>query len=185
MRMEILKKRNALSISEISSRSAVIQNRVINSSQYKSASTIGAYLPIGSEVRTEGIISTALDNQKVVLIPKTGPDKITFLPISQTDFIENKLVKGKFGILEPQGSSCVYHKDIDLLIVPGVGFDNYGYRIGYGKGYYDRFIKENDFRFSIGLGFQFQVLRNRLPHSGFDQRIDAIATERNMLVCER
>ncbi|HJT48504.1 MAG TPA: 5-formyltetrahydrofolate cyclo-ligase [Nitrososphaeraceae archaeon] len=184
MRIEMLKKRNALSMSEISSRSAVIQNHVINSSQFKSASTIGAYLPIGSEVRTEGIIGTALDNQKVVVLPKTGPDKIAFFPIFQTDFIENKLVKGKFGILEPLGSSCEYYNNIDLLIVPGVGFDKFGYRMGYGKGYYDRFMKENDFRFSIGLAFQFQVLRSRLPHSGYDQRLDAIATEKNMLVCE-
>jgi 5-formyltetrahydrofolate cyclo-ligase len=185
MRIELLKKRNALTMSEISKRSMVIQNRVINSSQYKSASTIGAYFPIGSEVRTEHIISTALNNQKVVLLPKTGPDKMAFFRIFQADFSENKLIEGRFGILEPPGSSCGVRENIDLLIVPGVGFDKYGYRIGYGKGYYDRFIKENDFRFSIGIGFQFQVLDSRLPHSGFDQRLDAIATERNMLDCQR
>jgi 5-formyltetrahydrofolate cyclo-ligase len=185
IRVEILKKRNALSRSEISGRSVVIQNRVINSSQYKSASTIGAYFPIGSEVRTEHIINTALNNQKVVLLPKTASDKIAFFRIFQADLSENKFIEGRFGILEPPGSSSVLHEKIDLLIVPGIAFDNYGYRIGYGKGYYDRFFKENDFRFSIGLGFQFQVLDSRLPHSGFDQRLDAIATERNMLVCQR
>jgi len=185
MRIEMLEKRNALSLSEISKRSMVIQNRVINSSQYRSASTVGAYFPIGSEVRTQHIISTALNNQKVVLLPKTGSDKITFFRISQADYNENNLVEGRFRILEPPGPSCDVHETIDLLIVPGVGFDKYGYRIGYGKGYYDRFIKENDFSFSIGLGFEFQVLDSRLPHSGFDQRLDAIATERNMLVCQR
>ena len=185
MRVEILKKRNALSMSEISKKSMVIQNRVINSSQYKSARTIGAYFPIGSEVRTERIISTALDNHKVVLLPKTGSDKIAFFRIFQADFREKKLVEGRFRILEPPTSSSDVCKNIDLLIVPGVGFDKYGYRIGYGKGYYDRFIKENDFGFSIGIGFQFQVFDSRLPHSAFDQRLDAIATEKNVLVCKR
>jgi 5-formyltetrahydrofolate cyclo-ligase len=185
MRIEILKKRNALSMSEISKKSMVIQNRVINSSQYKSARTIGAYFPIGSEVRTEHIISTALDNQKVVLLPKTASDKITFFRVFQADFTEKKLVEGRFRILEPPRSSGDLLENIDLLIVPGVGFDKYGYRIGYGKGYYDRFIKENDFGFSIGIGFQFQVLDSRLPHSAFDQRLNAIATERNVLVCQR
>lgn len=185
MRIEILKKRNALSMCEIFKRSVVIQKRVINSSQYKSASTIGVYFPIGSEVRTEHIIRTSLNNQKLVFLPKTGSDKITFFRIFQADFTENNLVQGRFGILEPPGSSYDVHEDIDLLIVPGVGFDTYGYRIGYGKGYYDRFIKENSFHYSIGLGFQFQVLDSRLPHSDLDQRLDAIATERNMLVCQR
>ena len=185
MRIEILKKRNALSTSEIFKRSVVIQKRVINSSQYKSARTIGAYLPIGSEVRTEEIIKTALNNQKLVFLPKTVSDKITFCQVFQEDFTENRLVQGRFGILEPPCSSYDVHEDMDLLIVPGVGFDAYGYRIGYGKGYYDRFIKENSFRYSIGLGFQFQVLDSRLPHSDLDQRLNAIATERNMLVCQR
>ena len=172
-------------MSEISEKSMVIQKRVINSSHYKSARTIGAYFPIGSEVRTEYIISTALDNQKVVLLPKTGTDRIAFFRIFQQDFSEKKLVEGRFRILEPPTSSSSVSENIDLLIVPGVAFDKYGYRIGYGKGYYDRFIKENDFRFSIGLGFQFQLLDSKLPHSSFDQRLDAIATERNVLVCQR
>lgn len=184
MRIAILKKRNALSTSEISKKSMVIQNRVINSSQYKSARTIGAYFPIGSEVRTDHIISTALANQKVVLLPKTGSDKIAFFRIFQADFSAKKLVEGRFRILEPPTSSSYVCENIDLLIVPGVGFDKYGYRIGYGKGYYDRFIKENDLHFSIGIGFDFQLLDRMLPHSAFDQRLDAIATERNVLVCQ-
>jgi 5-formyltetrahydrofolate cyclo-ligase len=183
IRRQILRKRNALSASEISTRSLLIQQHVTNSSQYKSAKIIGAYFPIGSEVRTENIINTALNNQKVVLLPKTGPDKITFSQVFRADFRHNKLVEGKFRILEPPRSSCDVQENIDLLIVPGIAFDKHGYRIGYGKGYYDRFIKENEFRFSIGLGFQFQVLDGRLPCCDFDQRLDAIATERNMLVC--
>jgi 5-formyltetrahydrofolate cyclo-ligase len=183
IRRQILTKRNGLSVSEISTRSLLIQQHVTNSSQYKSAKIIGAYFPIGSEVRTEHIINTALDNRKVVLLPKAGPQKISFSRVFRADFSDNKLVEGKFRILEPPRSSCFAQESIDLLIVPGIAFDKYGYRIGYGKGYYDRFIEEKEFRFSIGLGFQFQVLDGTLPCCDFDQRLDAIATERNMLVC--
>jgi 5-formyltetrahydrofolate cyclo-ligase len=183
IRQQTLQKRNALSKSEISRRSKVIQNRVINSSEYKSARVIGAYFAAGSEVRTEHIISTALKNHKVLLLPKTGVDQIAFCQVFEADFRENKLIEGRFGILEPPRSSCNNGENIDLLIVPGVAFDKYGYRIGYGKGYYDRFIENNDCHFSIGLGFQFQLLNHSLPCSRFDQRLDAIATESNMLVC--
>jgi 5-formyltetrahydrofolate cyclo-ligase len=183
IRQRMLRKRNALSASEISKKSLVIQHRITNASQYKSAKIIGVYFPIGSEVRTEHIINTALNNQKVVLLPKTGPDKITFSRVFQADFLRNKLVDGKFRILEPPRSSYHAQQNIDLLIVPGVAFDKCGYRIGYGRGYYDRFIEENEVRFSIGLGFQFQVLNGKLPCYDFDQRLAAIVTERTMLVC--
>lgn len=184
IRRRILTKRNALSASEVYKRSLVIQRRVTDLSQYKSAKIIGAYFPIGSEVRTEYIIHSALDSQKVVLLPKVASDKIAFSRIFRADFRDNKLVEGRFRILEPPRSSYnAQKKNIDLLIVPGIAFDKYGNRIGYGKGYYDRFIKQNDFRFSIGLGFQFQVLDHALPYCDFDQRLHAIATERNVLVC--
>jgi 5-formyltetrahydrofolate cyclo-ligase len=184
IRQQILQKRNALSKSEICKRSQVIQSSVINSSEYNSARVIGAYFPIGSEVRTEHIISTALTNQKVVMLPKTGADRIAFYRVFEADFRKNKLVQGKFRILEPPRSSYDIRENIDLLIVPGIAFDKYGYRIGYGKGYYDRFIGDNECHFSIGLGFQFQLFNHSLPYSDFDKRLDAIATESNMLVCQ-
>ena len=73
-------------------------------------------------------------------------------------------------------------ENIDLLIVPGIAFDRNGYRLGYGKGYYDKFIEKNKSRFSIGLAFRFQLLNFELPHSNFDQKLDAVATEKKMLV---
>jgi 5-formyltetrahydrofolate cyclo-ligase len=68
---------------------------------------------------------------------------------------------------------------IDLLVVPGIAFDKKGYRLGYGKGYYDRFLSGRKI-FSIGLAFSFQLI-NRLPHGKNDKRLDAIATEFGVL----
>ena len=183
IRKQILQKRNALSESEISRRSEVIQSRIINSSQFKGAKVIGAYFATGSEVRTQQIICTALKNQKVLLLPKTGVGQIVFYQLFEVDFHKDKLIEGKFRILEPPPSSSKLVENIDLLVVPGIAFDRYGYRIGYGKGYYDKFIQNNHCHFSIGLGFEFQLLNRSLPYSHFDQRLDAVATESNMLVC--
>jgi 5-formyltetrahydrofolate cyclo-ligase len=184
IRRRILRNRNALSASEIFKRSLVIQRRVMNLPQYKSAKIIGAYFPIGSEVRTEYLIRSALDSQKVVLLPKVTSDKIAFSRVFEADLRDNKLVQGRFRILEPPRSSWYNaQKNIDLLIVPGIAFDKYGNRIGYGRGYYDRFIKQKDFRLSMGLAFQFQVLEDALPRCDFDQKLHVIATERNVLVC--
>jgi 5-formyltetrahydrofolate cyclo-ligase len=184
IRRRILGKRNALSASEVLKRSLVIQHRVMDLSQYKSAKIIGAYFPIGSEVRTEYLIESALNSQKVVLLPKVASNNITLSRVFKADIRDNKLVEGRFRILEPPRSSWYNaQKNIDLLIVPGIAFDKYGNRIGYGRGYYDRFIKQKDFRLSIGLAFQFQVLDDALPRCDFDQKLHAIATERNVLVC--
>ena len=183
IRRQILGKRNALSAYEVFKRSLVIQRRVMDLPQYKSAKIIGAYFPIGSEVRTEYLIDSALNSQKVILLPKVASDRIAFSRVFEADLRDKKMVEGRFRILEPPRSSYNAQKNIDLLMVPGIAFDKYGNRIGYGKGYYDRFIKQNDFRLSIGLGFQFQVLDDALPYCDFDQRLHAIATERNVLVC--
>ncbi|HZA06085.1 MAG TPA: 5-formyltetrahydrofolate cyclo-ligase [Nitrososphaeraceae archaeon] len=179
----MLQRRNGLPKTEILRRSEIIQNHVINCSEYKSARIIGVYFPTGSEVRTEHIITTALMDQKLLLLPKTGIDQIAFHPVCEADFRENRLIKGRFGIMEPAESSHSIEENIDLLIVPGVAFDKYGYRIGYGKGYYDRFIKKNNCHYCIGLGFQFQLLYSSIPSSHFDQKLDAIAMESSMLVC--
>ena len=184
IRTEVLQRRKALSKMEIYRRSKLIQNRVIDSFEFKSAKTIGAYFATGSEVRTEHIINTSLQNRKVLLLPKTRADCIVFHRVLEADFDNNKLIRGRFGITEPAGSSDIVD-NIDLLIVPGLAFDSNGYRLGYGKGYYDRFIQKNKYCFTIGLAFQFQMLDIDLPHSGYDQKVSAIATEKRMLVFRR
>jgi 5-formyltetrahydrofolate cyclo-ligase len=65
---------------------------------------------------------------------------------------------------------------VDLLLVPGIAFDLKGYRLGYGKGYYDRYLSENKPSFSIGLSYNSQLIES-LPRSNYDEKLDAIATE--------
>lgn len=166
---------------DILRRSKLIQTRIINSSEFRTAKVIAAYFAIGSEVRTDYIMKSAFKNHKVLVLPKTEGDQIVFHKIFELDFERKKLTKDKFGIYGPPGSSDSVD-NIDLLIVPGIAFDSNGYRLGYGKGYYDKFIEKNKSRFSIGLAFRFQLLNFELPHSNFDQKLDAVATEKKMLV---
>jgi 5-formyltetrahydrofolate cyclo-ligase len=182
IRKRILEKRNSLSNIEISNNSSVIQNRIVNSSEFKLSNVIAAYFPTGSEVRTQYIMYAVLKNHKVLALPRTERDEIVFCQVSKVDIAEDKLISGRFGIKEPAQSSNIV-ETMDLLIVPGLAFDRNGYRLGYGKGYYDRFIaNKKSLFFSMGLAFEFQLLDNDLPRCDFDQKIDAVTTEKRTLV---
>ena len=105
---------------------------------YQEAKIIASYLSFPHEFQTQGLIEQALKDGKKVLIPKTYPK-------GRMDFVvynPQQLVKTSFGLLEPQGDlEVVDVSKIDLIHVPGLAFTTKGYRIGYGGGYYDRYVK--------------------------------------------
>ena len=105
---------------------------------YQEANKIATYLSFPHEFQTQGLIEQALKDGKKILIPKTYPK-------GRMDFVvynPQQLVKTSFGLLEPQGDlEVVDASQIDLIHVPGLAFTREGYRIGYGGGYYDRYLK--------------------------------------------
>ena len=105
---------------------------------YQETNTIATYLSFPHEFQTQGLIEQALKDGKKILIPKTYPK-------GRMDFVvynPQQLVKTSFGLLEPQGDlEVVDASQIDLIHVPGLAFTREGYRIGYGGGYYDRYLK--------------------------------------------
>jgi 5-formyltetrahydrofolate cyclo-ligase len=165
----MLEKRNRLYASEIVKRSKRIQEFVINSTEFQPVKVVGAYFAFGSEVKTDLIIERARLLGKKIALPRVKEDKITFYELSSSKY----LIRGRFGIMEPVPYKRV--SKIDLLVVPGIAFDKKGYRLGYGKGYYDRLLSGKR-TFSIGLAYSFQLLEN-LPHDRYDKRLDAIASE--------
>jgi 5-formyltetrahydrofolate cyclo-ligase len=165
----MLEKRNRLEGSEIVKRSKRIQEFVINSKEFQPVKVVGAYFAFGSEVKTDLIIERARILGKKIALPSVEEDKITFYELSSSKY----LIRGRFGIMEPVPYKRV--SKIDLLVVPGIAFDKKGYRLGYGKGYYDRLLSGKR-TFSIGLAYSFQLLEN-LPHDRYDKRLDAIASE--------
>jgi len=165
----MLQKRNSLGAGEIAKRSKSIQQFVLDSQEFKSAKIIGAYYAFGSEVKTDAIIEQAEALGKKIVLPSVEGKSLTFYELSSGKY----LVKGRFGIMEPLPYGPV--GSIDLLVVPGIAFDRKGHRLGYGKGYYDKFLARKTIG-SIGLGYSFQLL-DRLPTGKYDKKLDAIATE--------
>jgi 5-formyltetrahydrofolate cyclo-ligase len=165
----MLERRNRLNSQEISKRSKSIQEFVISSKEFQRAKVIGIYFAFGSEVTTELIIERAKILGKKIALPRVEEHKITFYELSST----RSLIRGRFGIMEPPPYGWI--SEIHMLVAPGIAFDKKGNRLGYGKGFYDKFLSDKRM-FSIGLAFGFQMLEN-LPHDAHDKRLDAIASE--------
>jgi 5-formyltetrahydrofolate cyclo-ligase len=144
---------------------------------------IGAYYPKGSEVNTQNILSKVLEGQKILALPAIVGDNIFFYKISNMKDLRDQLILSKYGIKEPSPSSTEVIYDIDVIIVPGIAFDRNGYRLGYGRGYYDRYLQNKKCVFSLGLAFEIQLLDNDLPHEHFDQKVNAVVTEEKIMLC--
>ena len=176
LRKEILRKRNSMNLAEVSDKSKLIQENLIRDPEFIRAKSIGLYLPIGSEVETSCIITQVLNLGMILLLPRIVDHDLRYHIVDQKDFDKDMFDTNKFGIKEPklQNSSVDF---IDILIIPGIVFDNYGYRIGYGYGYYDRYISNKKFSKCIGLAFDFQFIKSHIPVFSYDQKIDLLITE--------
>lgn len=181
IRKMMLERRNIISTTEIYKRSRLIQHHVLNSRQFLNSRTVGVYFPKGTEVRTEEIIRKGIEIGKKIALPKIESEEMKFYQLYGKGFQEDNLIMGKFGIKEPIKIGKQVNK-MDLLIVPGIAFDNKGARIGYGQGYFDRYIIRTKVSFSLGLGYKFQLVSCNLPQSSLDQRIGGLSIETGILV---
>ncbi len=148
----------------------------MRSVEFIESKSIGIYFPTGSEVLTNEIIRNALELEKIVLLPRVVLKNLHFFVVDKHDFDQDLFDVNKFGIKEPKKTNMKLDF-VDLLIVPGIVFDCHGYRIGYGYGYYDKFMAEKRFSKSIGLAYDFQVAKNPIPKFEYDKRIDILITE--------
>ena len=138
LRKKILQEMKALSQKQKQAMDRVLTERFLNHSFYQEAKTIATYLSFPHEFQTQELIEQALKDGKKVLIPKTYPKgRMEFVVYNP-----QQLAKTSFGLLEPQGDlEVVEPSQIDLIHVPGLAFTTEGYRIGYGGGYYDRYLE--------------------------------------------
>ena len=183
LRKELLIKRENLTEEEILKKSNLIANSIYNSKVYRDAKTIMTYISFKNEVYTHNIIKKSIIENKKIVVPITIPETKE-LKISQVlDF--NELEIGYYNILTPKKEFLRYidPKDIDLVLVPGVAFDKNGYRIGYGGGYYDRFLdKLRKDAIKIGLAFDLQLI-DKVPKDNYDKSVDIIITENEIINC--
>ena len=137
---------------------------------FREAKKIGAYYPIGSEVLTQDIMQEILSSGKELFLPKVIGETMEFRKI--TDF--SCLEKGNFDIMEPK-DDCPVDNNLDLLLVPTVGISQEGVRLGYGHGFYDKFLDENKIE-TISLIYEKQVIK-KIPRSEHDVLMNWILTE--------
>ena len=154
-----------------------IKERLFDLPEYRSCKVVMFYIAHDNEVETRDMIAESLNNKKV-LVPCTSLESNMIYPV-EIENLEN-LERGAFGILEPKNKK-IYAGDIDIIIVPGIAFDLRGYRIGYGKGFYDRFLKDAS-SLKVGLAFDFQVV-DHIMEDVNDVPVDIVITEKRIIRC--
>ena len=166
---------------EISDRE--IFDKLINLEEFINADIILAYYPINEEINVIAIVEYALQNGKRVAFPISSKDDhtLTFRFVSRID----ELVEGAYSIPEPPLNAELFENaDNTLCIVPGLVFDRNGNRLGYGKGFYDRFLLSFN-GISVGLCYS-DFLLDMLPTEGTDRKVDiVISNKEEVFVCER
>jgi len=177
LRRELIKRRLGLPSEEVNKNSQKISELITQLEIFKKAERIALYFSIKNEVRTEQIFEMAMECGKKVYFPHMEG---TILEFHRVDDL-GELKPGKFGIPEPrQDSAKIQTKDLDIIVVPGVAFDRLGRRVGYGKGYYDRTLKEIHKEKLIGLAYGFQVL-DRIPVEAGDIGLGSLIMESGII----
>lgn len=138
LRQTVLNQMKKLSGKEKEQADNWLTQRLLSSAAYQNAQVIATYLSMPHEVSTAAFIKQAQLDGKRVLVPKTyGQGRMIFV-----DYDESRLQKSSFGLMEPTSEEAVEKAEIDLIHVPGVVFNSQGFRIGYGGGYYDRYLAD-------------------------------------------
>jgi len=183
LRKDLISRRDAIDSDDWIEYSNKIQRNIIRSSLYQKADCVLLYSDFHGEVGTFSLIEAALLDNKKVYLPKVCENfmeaRMEFYRIYSTQ----ELIDGFMGIKEPVGSrDRVFSlEDIDLLktvvFVPGVAFSKDFYRLGYGKGYYDNYLKDKDDMLKIGLCFSMQV-KDSIPNEEHDIKMNYVITEK-------
>lgn len=176
IRKEILALRKAVPKDVLEEKSKLIAEKVTSHPNYQQADTILAYIDAKGEVQTKPIIEDAWSKGKKVAVPKVHGDIMKFYLISSYEELE----PGNFGILEPVENCEVIINILEntVVLMPGVAFDMKGNRIGYGKGYYDKYFSKYPETYKIALAFSMQIVPE-IPADEFDIKANCVITEKN------
>ena len=156
LRRMIREKKRAMTAEEIQTRSACLAALFAASEAYRNAKTIYGYLPYNQEVRTVPMLERALRDGKRVAVPKCYGDEMKFICLNDL----TQVAPGYAGIPEPIADEPVADDETALVLMPGLAFDREGHRIGYGGGFYDKFLSREPNHPTLALCYDFQLL----PH---------------------
>lgn len=180
LRNKILSIRDSLNRNEKEIMDNEIFNKLKNTELYKNARNIFIYISFSNEINTINIIKKALEDKKDVFIPKIYKTNKSMKAIKLNSF--DDLKKNSMGILEPiDDSKYIEKENIDLIVVPGVVFDKDCNRIGYGGGYYDRYLKDIAYKVNkVVLAYDLQVI-DKIESEEHDIKVDYIITSSKII----
>lgn len=174
LRREIGAMKAALTPEQVEQRSAVLAQRLYETEQYRDCRSLYAYLSFNQEVRTNPIIERAWADGKRVAVPKVMGQEMVFIWI---DSFEGLVPQGAYNITEPIEDGPVADDETALVLMPGLAFDPEGRRVGYGGGYYDRYLEKEPHHPLVALCYDFQLL----PHLDTDPHdipVDLVITDK-------
>ena len=172
--------RSSLPAESRQSGSETIFNNLLSLEEVRNAETVFIYISYGNEVDTHDLLKYFLTRGKKLAVPKILPSK-TMIAVPFSGWKD--LAPGELGILTPV-SDQAYGGNIDVVITPGLGFTRQGHRIGYGRGYYDKWFAQNRHNSRIALAFEATVL-DKIPSNENDIRMDMIITEQGIIRCSK
>ncbi len=184
IRKKMLNDRKKMSSEKVDSMSSDIINKLKKIPIFKESKIVMIYLSFENEVDSTDLIKYCLDNGKRVVLPYCLKDGMKIIPTEIYD-LENDLYESKMGYKQPKSDSLnpVHTDEIDLIILPGIAFDRKGYRVGFGAGYYDRFLGKLNFSIpTIGVAYDFQIIESFISMEKYDIPVDYVITEDRIIV---
>ncbi len=169
LRKQIRQQKRAMTPEQIEAASARLGELFLRSEQYRQAKNIYGYLPYNQEVRTVPMLEQAIRDGKRVAVPKIYGDEMRFIYMDDLSRVE----KGYSGIPEPIDDAPVADDPTALVLMPGLAFDPQGHRIGYGGGFYDKFLAAEPNHPTLALCYSFQMLP-KLETEEFDIPVDCV-----------
>lgn len=178
IRSEMRKRRGVISLIEMAELSARIAEGVLSLPEYAQAKTVLCYANLRDEVMTSALIGEILRSGRTLALPAVRGEEMKALRLTDPEMMH----RGAFRIMEPDGEEEIAPEEFDLLLMPGLGFDPRGNRLGYGGGYFDRFLA-NSHGAKVGLCYSVQVLEE-IPAEAHDIPMDIIVTEKKIYRCK-
>lgn len=177
LRNQLRQRLRKLSASQRKRKSRKIAFKLLRAAEFKKARHVLIYASLPSEVETWFLIRKALLTKKSVCLPRID-SRQKKIEAYQVKNLKQDLKKGAFGIWEPKRvkRNRLSPGRFDLVVVPGVGFDRKGGRLGRGGGFFDRFLKKTDSAFKIAVAFREQMVK-KIPRGAHDVRVDRVLTD--------
>jgi len=190
LRKEYISARESMSLEESRAADALITKHILSSDHYKDAKTIFVFISVEGEVDTAPVIHKAFSDGKTLLVPRTREERLLeAVPVGAEEFLQRARTDWPrcYNISEPPDDlPAAEGIDLDLVVVPSLALDKWGYRLGYGGGFYDHFIKsaraqKNSPVFAAVQRAAF-VRDEALPREPYDEPVDIIITEYGIVI---